>query len=222
MKKKSGNNIRLGIFVFFSLFLFTAGIYYIGSRQQFFGKSFRIHAMFKDIGGLQVGNNVRFSGINVGIVENIEQYNDSSVIVDMLIDKDTKKFIKKNAKAVISSDGLMGNKIVEITPGSGSKNEIANDDFIKTIQPVTLDDVLLKLKITTDNSAKITDNFTAITDNLRSGKGTVGMLLMDTAFATDLKVTLANIREGAGGFKKNMDAASKSFLLKGAIKRDKK
>jgi phospholipid/cholesterol/gamma-HCH transport system substrate-binding protein len=222
MEKRKGNNIRLGVFVSFSLFLLIAGIYFVGSRQQLFGSSFRIHAIFKDVGGLQVGNNIRFSGINVGIVEDIEQYNDSSVIVDMLIDKSTKKFIKKDAKAIIGSDGLMGNKIVEITPGTGKKPEIQNNDFIKTVLPISFDDVLLKLKITSDNSAKISENLSEITDNIREGKGTIGMLFMDTAFANNLQATLENIREGAGGFKKNMDAASKSFLLKGAFKKNKK
>jgi phospholipid/cholesterol/gamma-HCH transport system substrate-binding protein len=221
MKKNARNNIRLGIFVSTSLFLLIAGIYFIGSRQQLFGTTFRIQGIFKDISGLQVGNNVRFSGITVGTVENISQISDSSVRVEMLIDDDSRKFIKKNAIAIIGSDGLMGNKIIVISPVSGCKIAIQNNDLIQTAIPINIDDILLKLKITTENSASITGNLSVITDNVRQGKGTIGMLMMDTAFSEDLAVALKNIREGAGGFKQNMDKAGNSFLLKGHVREKK-
>src|SRR5690348_6320719 len=112
MKKTSGNTIRLGIFVSVGFAIFIAGIYFIGQRQQLFNKTFHISGTFSDISGLQIGNNVRFSGINVGVVEGIEQISDTSVRVDMQINEDTRAFIKKDAKAVIGSDGLMGNKII--------------------------------------------------------------------------------------------------------------
>ncbi len=218
MKKNARNNIRLGIFVSTSLFLLITGIYFIGSRQQLFGSTFTIRGIFKDISGLQVGNNVRFSGITVGIVENISQLNDTSVQVDMLIDANSRKFIKKDAKAIVGSDGLMGNKIIVISPGAASKMEIANNDLIQTAVPINMDDILLKLKITSDNSANITGNLSAISNNVREGKGTIGMLLMDTTFSKNLAGAVENIKAGAGGFKQNMDAAGKSFLLKGHIK----
>jgi phospholipid/cholesterol/gamma-HCH transport system substrate-binding protein len=222
MKKDKGSSIKLGLFVTIGLVLFIAGLYFIGQRQQLFNSSFRVIAMFKDIGGLQVGNNVRFSGITVGIVENIEQVSDTSVRVDMLIDSETQKFIKKDARAIIGSDGLMGNKIVQIIPGTTGQKMIQDNDVIKSEVPINMDDILVKLQATTDNSATITSNLAEITTNLKDGNGTIGMLLMDTVFAQNLKVTLDNIREGAGGFKQNMDAASKSILLRGKIKKDKK
>ena len=217
MKKEKGNSIRLGIFVTLGLALFIAGLYFIGQRKQLFNSSFRVTAVFKNISGLQVGNNVRFSGITVGIVENIEQISDTSVRVDMLIDSDTKKFMKKDSKAAIGSDGLMGNKIVQISPGTTGKKEIQNNDVIQSVVPIDIDDVVDKLQVTTENAATITSNLAEITTSLKEGKGTIGMLLMDTTFAQELKVTLDNVRAGAGGFKQNMDAASKSIFLRGKI-----
>ena len=222
MKKHAKNNLRLGIFVSVALFLLIAGLYFIGSRQQLFGSTFRLRGIFKDISGLQVGNNVRFSGLTVGTVEDITQVNDSSVMVEMLIDADSRKFIKKDAKAIIGSDGLMGNKIVVISPGTGNKQVIQNNDIIQTAVPINMDDILSKLKITSDNAANITSNLSSISDNIREGKGTIGMLLMDTTFSNDLAAAMKNIRAGAGGFKQNMDAASKSFLLRGHIRNQKK
>lgn len=222
MKQQTGNSIKLGIFVTIGVALFAAGIFFIGQRQQFFGSTFRVKGIFRDISGLQVGNNVRFAGINVGIVEEIEQISDTTVRVDMLIESKTQKFIKKNAKVIIGSDGLMGNKLILISPGSGIAKQIANNDYLETARPVSLDDILIKLKTTSDNAAEITDGLSAIIGNIRSGNGTIGKLFMDTAFAEDLALALSNIKQGAGGFKQNMTAASHNFFLKGYLKKETK
>ncbi len=221
MENDKGSKLKLGIFVSLSIALFIAGIYLIGERQQLFSSTFHVSGVFKDISGLQIGNNVRFSGINVGVIENIEQITDTTVKVDMQIDENSRKFIKKNANAIIGSDGLMGNKIVIITPGSTSKIEIANDDYIKTAQAVSMDDILLKLKTTVDNAASITGNLSEVMENIKQGKGTVGKLLMDSTMANDVSAALVNIKQGAGGFKQNMNAASKNVLLRGYFKKKK-
>ncbi|CAN5732103.1 hypothetical protein BH11BAC7_BH11BAC7_31770 [soil metagenome] len=222
MKKEKGNSIKLGLFVTIGLVLFIAALYFVGQRKQLFNSSFRVTAMFNNISGLQVGNNVRFSGITVGIVENIEQVSDTSVRVDMLIDSESQKFIKKDAKAIIGSDGLMGNKIVQIVPGTSGQKMIQDNDMIKSEVPIDMDDLMAQLAVTTENAATITSNLADITTNLRDGKGTIGMLLMDTVFAQTLQVTLENIRAGAGGFKQNMDAAGQSIFLRGKINKKEK
>ena len=221
MKKPTGSKMRLGIFVSASVTLFIVGIYFIGQRQQLFNSTFHVSGIFKDIGGLQVGNNVRFSGINVGVVGDIQQITDSTVKVDMVINEHTRKFIKKNAKAIIGSDGLMGSKIVSVIPGVPGAQKLANNDVIETTIPVSMDDILLKVKETADNAADLTGDLSAIVKNIRGGKGTIGKLFMDTSFAQNIDKTLINLKQGTGGFKQNMDAASHNFLLRGYLKKKK-
>lgn len=221
MQNTLKTNLRLGIFVSIGLLLFIIGIYAIGQRQQLFGSTFRVSGIFKDINGLQIGNNVRFSGLTVGIIEDIEQITDTSVRVDMVINENSRKFIKKNAKAFIGSEGLMGNKIVLIVPVFGCKDVIAHNDVLETARQVNIDDILIKLKVTSDNAATITDDMAAIFHNIRRGKGTVGKLFMDSVFAQNLDKSLVNIKDGTGGFKKNMDAASHNVLLRGFFKKKK-
>lgn len=213
MKKKSSNKIKLGIFVSIGIFLFIIAIYYIGKKQQLFNNTFRISGIFKDVRGLQVGNNVRFSGINIGIIDNIEIITDTTVKVDLMINENTRKFIRKNAHAIIGSDGLMGNKILIILPGPPGQKVIENNNYIATSLPVSMDDILIKLKVTGDNAATITGDLAAIMTNIRSGKGTVGKLFMDSTFAENLDKTVVNLKQGAGGFSQNMEAAKHSFLL---------
>jgi phospholipid/cholesterol/gamma-HCH transport system substrate-binding protein len=222
MKKTKGNKIKLGVFVTVTVALLVAGIYFIGQKQQLFNRTFQVSGVFKDISGLQVGNNVRFSGINVGIVQDIEQVTDSTVKVDMQVDERTRKFIKKNAKAVIGSDGLMGNKIVVIVAGVPGMQELANNDVIATVQPVNVDEILLNLKVTSNNMADITYDLAGIMKNIHDGKGTIGELFMDSSMAKNVNQAFVNIKQGAGGFKNNMDAAGHSFLLRGFLKKKDK
>ena len=221
MKNEKGHTIKLGLFVFISIALFTTAIFIIGQRQRLFSKTFQISGMFSDISGLQVGNHVRFAGINVGVVENIYQVTDSVVKVDMLINENAKKFIKKNATALIGSDGLMGSKIVLISPGPPGKPMINNNDYIATSKAVNIDAILVNLKTTSDNAASITGNLSDIMINVRDGKGAIGKLLMDSTFAVTVEQALINIKKGAGGFKENMDAAGHNILLRGFFKKNK-
>jgi phospholipid/cholesterol/gamma-HCH transport system substrate-binding protein len=222
MKKTTANKARLGIFVFASLILFILAIYYVGERQQLFSGTFHISGTFKDISGLQVGNNVRFSGINVGIVKDIEQITDSTVRVDMQIENGTQKFIKTNAKAIIGSDGLMGSKLIIIVAGPFGFGVIADNAEIGTEQAVSMENIMENLELTTRNAGMITSDLAVIIENMRNGKGAIGRLLMDSTMGENIGQTIINIREGTGGFKQNMDAASHNVLLRGYLKKKKK
>ncbi|HWY13104.1 MAG TPA: MlaD family protein [Bacteroidia bacterium] len=219
MQNKASNKIKLTLFVFIAGVLFAAGIYFIGEKQQMFNKTFKVSGIFKDVDGLKVGNNVRFSGINVGTIDDIKQITDTNVKVDMQINEDARKFIKKDARAVVGSDGLMGDKIVTIIPGTVCKEILSDNDVLKTSKAMNTDDILFKLKVTSDNAADLSGNLSSIMKNIVDGKGTAGKLLMDTAFAQNIDQALVNLKEGIGGFKRNMDAAGKSVLLRGPMRR---
>ena len=139
--------------------------------------------------------------------------------VDIQIEEHARKFIKKSAKAIIGSDGFMGNKIMLIIPGTPGEKELSNNDIIETTRPVSLDDILLKVKVTSDNMADITDNLSDIIENIHEGKGTIGKLFLDSAMAQNVGQAMVNIKQGAGGFKQNMNAASHRFLLRGFLKK---
>jgi phospholipid/cholesterol/gamma-HCH transport system substrate-binding protein len=208
MKKATSSKIKLGMFVTLGMAVFIAGIYFIGEGQQLFRSTFRISGVFKDVAGLQPGNNVRFSGINVGVVDNISIVSDSSVRVEILIDEDTRKFIKKDAVATIGSEGLMGNKILIITPGSGGEKIIENNDVIVTSLPLNLDDVFASLKTTIDNTSNITGDLAKITENIQSGRGTIGKLLMDKSLRQNFDSTVENLKEGTAEFHRLMVKAN--------------
>lgn len=190
MKPEISEKIKMGIFISIGLALFFAGIYYIGMRQQMFTGTFHISAVFNDVSGIQAGNNVRLSGVNIGTIENIKIISKSSVRVTMTIDESERKFITKDAEADITTEGLMGNKILVIIPGTGELKEIENNDVIAAAEPVKIDDILTQFKKTGDNSAHLTGDLVDIVGNIHSGKGTLGKLLMD---GTYLKIPVENV-----------------------------
>ena len=215
MKKDAGSTIKLGVFISLGVAVLILGIYFIGEKQQIFKKTFRVSGVFRDVAGLQEGNNVRFSGINVGTVDNIRIASDSSVRVEILIGEGTRQFIKKDAVASIGSEGLMGNKILVITPGTGGQAEIENNDSVGTVQPINLDDLFTSLKTTIDNTNDITNDLARITGNIQAGKGTIGRLLMNQSVAQKFDSILVNLKDGSSDFKKLTEKAKKSWLLWG-------
>jgi phospholipid/cholesterol/gamma-HCH transport system substrate-binding protein len=215
MKKDAGSTIKLGVFISLGVAVLILGIYFIGEKQQIFKRTFRVSGVFRDVAGLQEGNNVRFSGINVGTVDNIRIVSDSSVRVEILIGEGIRQFIKKDALASIGSEGLMGNKVLVVTPGTGGQKEIENNDSIGTVQPINLDDLFTSLKTTVDNTNDITSDLAKITGNIQAGKGTIGRLLMNQAVAQKFDSILVNLKDGSSDFKKLTEKAKKSWLLWG-------
>jgi phospholipid/cholesterol/gamma-HCH transport system substrate-binding protein len=213
MVKDTGNKIKLGMFISLGIAVFILGIYFIGERQQLFRGTFRVSGVFKDVAGLQAGDNVRLSGINVGTVENISLISDTSAKVEILVDEGIRKFIKKDACVSIGSDGLMGNKILIIIPGTGGERQIENNDSLQTVQPINMDEIMASLKSTIDNTSHITNDLSKVTKSIESGQGTIGRLLMDPSLAQNFDSTFVNLKDGTAGLKLLMNKARTSWLL---------
>ena len=190
MEKTTSQKIRLGFFVISGLIIFIVAIYFIGDKQKMFGQTNHLKAIFNNVNGLQLGNNVRYSGVNAGTVRTINMINDSVIEVEMLIDKSIFSHIKKDAIAIIGSDGLVGNMIINIVPGKGNKAAVEHGDQITTVKRVQTDDLLSTLDVTNKNAAILTADLLKITKEIIEGKGTVGLLINDTVIAQDLKQTM--------------------------------
>lgn len=194
MKKSDTQKIRLGLFVIVATLLLIVVLYFVGNKQNLFGKNFRISAVFNNVNGLQLGNNVRYSGINVGTVKSIVMLNDTSICVDMVIEHKILKHIKKNAIAAIGSDGLVGSMVINIVPNNTNAANLAPGDTIKSFTKISTSDMLTTLNTTNENAAILTADLLKITKAINDGKGTLGMLITDTEMASNLKKTSKNLK----------------------------
>ena len=199
MESEAPQKIRLGLFVIIGLLLFLVTIYLIGSEQSMFGTTSNIKAIFKDANGLQLGNNVRYSGINAGTVKEIEMINDTTINITMRIDEAIFKNIRKNAVATISSDGLVGNMIVSIVPGKASAASVVDNDIIATKNKMSVDAMLATLNKTNLNAALLSVDLLKISNEILKGKGAIGTMISDTVIANDLKGTMKNLNKTTKG-----------------------
>lgn len=197
MAKTSMEKIKLGVFVFIGTALLVVAAYLIGNRQSMFGETFTISAVFKNANGLQKGNNVRFSGINVGTVRNMEMVNDTTIRVYMVIEKNMQPHIKKNAVATIGSDGLVGSMILNIIPGKGTASIILEGDELQSYSRIATQDMLSTLNTTNENAAILTSDLLKVTQAMTKGKGTLGRLLNDTLMASNLTNTINNLNDAS-------------------------
>jgi phospholipid/cholesterol/gamma-HCH transport system substrate-binding protein len=164
-----------------------------------FSKTEVLKSTFDNVSGLQVGNNVRYSGINVGTVQEIEMIDDSNIMVEMKIDKKSFEYIKKDALASIGSDGLVGNMVVNIVPGKGNSIPVSAGDIITSVKKIRTDDMINTLSETNANAAILTADLLKITREISNGQGTIGLLLNDKEMAKDLKESIQYLKTASKG-----------------------
>ena len=227
MEKTSLDKLRLGIFVILGTALLVFAAYVIGNRQNMFGNTFTIHAVFKNVNGLEKGNNVRYSGIGVGTVKDIVMENDSTIDVVMVIQDNMLKHIKNDAIATIGSDGLVGSMIVNIVPGSGMGAMIKSGDEIVSYSRIGAEDMMSTLNVTSENAALLTADLLKVTAALTKGKGTLGRLLNDTLMAQNLEQTILNLKLASANANNTLkevnrfvDAANSENSVVGVLLRD--
>ncbi|MGD0709625.1 MAG: MlaD family protein [Bacteroidales bacterium] len=214
--------LRLGMFIAGGIILFVIAIFFIGKQKNLFSPVFKLTTTFYNVSGLQVGSNVRFSGINIGTVDNIVIINDSTVQVDMLIRKDIRQFIKTDCQAGIGSSGVIGDRILIITQGSTEAQLAKDGQHITSKEPVETDAIMKSLKGTVDNTEIISKQLAEIMVKVNSGNGTLGRLIQDSTIAENINQTIVNLKQSSKGLDENMEAAKHNFLLKGFYNKKKK
>ena len=193
MDKAIRKNILLGLFIITGIVLFIIGIFLIGSKNELFKKTFTITAKFTNATGLKAGSNIRFNGVKVGIVKSVALISDTVVQVDMLIEESKHGFITNAAIASIASDGLMGDKIVNIVTGKNGGEPLHNGELIKSHNPMVTDQILQTLSTTNENVKVISENLKKLTSDLNSEDGTIQELYKDKGMALNLKNSFSNL-----------------------------
>ena len=205
MQHSKESNLKTGGIVVTFVIVILFGVYFIGKNQKLFNDTFRLCAVFPDMGGLQIGDKVRFDGINIGEIEGVNLLSDTSVMVYFLIDEDKHKFIKKRSTAMITSEGLMGSKTLSILPADFANPPVNPDDTLVSVKPISVDDILVNIQSTANNAKLIAENFSAITGKMDKGKGMVGKLMHDKKFSKNLDTAVFNfkhVKEDLGGDEK--------------------
>ncbi len=223
---KSTNNKRaiiVGIFIFLGLAIFIIAVLTLGSQHKTFEKSISISATFDDVNGLQKGNNIWFSGVKIGTVKKISLSGNAKVVVTMNVEEHSHKFIRKDAKAKISSDGLIGNKIVVIYGGSLQSPEVETGDVLGIEKLAGTEEMMSTLAKNNDNVLEITNGFKVISKRLVDGQGTIGKLMTDETMVNNLNATTVTLKRASLNLEKlsvNVAAYTAKLGAKGSLAND--
>ena len=194
MKTKKIHNVQLGLFVLAGLVFLIFLLYMMSRNRNMLGSTFTIKAVVSNVNGLVPGNNVRFKGIDVGTVKSIDIHNDTAIYVNMVIDSKMQRFIKQNAIVSIGTDGLMGNKLININSISTLSEPVREGSVLFSLRPIETDEMLRTLNTTNNNIERITDNLKQISVKLNNSNS-LWNLLSDTIITQDLKKTVVNFRD---------------------------
>jgi phospholipid/cholesterol/gamma-HCH transport system substrate-binding protein len=190
--------IITGIFVLLGIAIMITGVLTLGGQKKTFVRALHVTAVFKDVNGLSQGNNVWFSGVKVGTIKHISFAPDAGVIVDMNVEDKVRRFIARDAKAKIGTDGLIGNKIVVIYGGSPTAPRIEDHGRLTVEAAFNTEDAIAMLQANNRNLLSITSDFKTITERLANGQGSLGKLLNNETMYNDLVTTMNSLKRASG------------------------
>jgi phospholipid/cholesterol/gamma-HCH transport system substrate-binding protein len=230
MKITPEQKTKIGIFTAVGLAVLVFAVFFIGNQKSLFSSTIKLTGIFNNVNGLQIGNNVRFAGINVGVVDDIEIQNDTAVRVTLSIERDVQKFIKKDSKMNIGSDGLMGDKLMVISPGGATTTEMVKDgQQIGAVNPMDVDKIITKVTKMADDAGSLINSLSQIVGKVNNGQGSIGRLLNDNQMADQIQTTVVqanktmkNVRATSATLNEDLKAAQSNFLLKGYFNKKKK
>jgi phospholipid/cholesterol/gamma-HCH transport system substrate-binding protein len=226
---------RLGAFIFGTLAILAAGVFIIGSKEYLFHSTYQLKAQFDNVAGLAAGADVQVGGVHSGTVHSIALPHKpgEQVTVLMDLDKSTREIIKHDSVASIETTGVLGNQYVAISFGSAGQPEVKDGEVIESEPPMVMGDMLKKAngildssQLAIQNTTEATAHLKAISAKIDSGQGTVGALVNDKQFYSNLEQTTTTLHEtmiqaqtGVTDFQENMEALKHNFFLSGYFKK---
>jgi len=218
--KENRRAIMVGLFLALGLIIFMVGVFTLGGQSKTFSKRIRISAVFDDVEGLKVGNNVWFSGVIVGTIADIRFVGTSQVLVKMSIVQSSQPYIHENAGVRISSDGLIGNKIIVIDGGSPQAPIIQDGARLLAAKMLSTDDILKTFQQNNENLLAITGDFKLLSRKILQGKGTVGTLMADSMMAVELRNSMHNLQtatQSAANLAQQLNTFGNKINTKGGL-----
>lgn len=190
-------SIIVGLFVLIGVIILLAGIFVIGGQQNVFGGAVKVSAVFDNAAGLKKGGNVWFSGVKVGTIREVNFTPDSKIEIVMVINDESKEYVRKDAAAVISSEGFIGNKMIVIEGGTSDIPFVEDGDQLRSKEGNDTDAMMATLQVNNENLVAITNDVKELSERVRRGEGTVGAFFTDSLMAENMKAMMANLSQAA-------------------------
>jgi len=195
-KREVAVKLRVGIFVLVALLTFLGAVYALGARARLFEARYTIHAEFTEVGGLVEGATVRLAGVQIGRVSAVDlpPHPGGKVRVDLTIARRFADRIRKNSVARIETQGLLGDRIVEITVGDASAPAVAPGEVLVSRDPADFGRIMASGAETAKNVAALADALRETADQINKSK------MIESAAATVNKLgrVVDQVEQGRG------------------------
>jgi phospholipid/cholesterol/gamma-HCH transport system substrate-binding protein len=215
------NAFRVGAFVVASLLILAAGIFSVGGKSSLLHRSYSLRAEFSNVAGLNEGAEVRVGGIRQGSVRRmiLPKSPKGKVTVVLDLDSGTRQLVKRDSVAAINSEGLLGDKYVEVSFGSEEAPSPKDGDTIPSENPRDISDLVKSAGVLLDSTNDTMRNVQSISSKIDQGQGTIGALINDRHLYEGVRTATAKAADGAASFTDDMDALKHNFLLRGFFKK---
>lgn len=192
---------RVGVILFASFILLAGALLFIGGTKGFFVRRTSYFARFPNSQGLLTGNQVRLAGVVVGAVRDIEvpraPGQDLTVLFD--IERKYQHLVKTDSRAEIKTIGLLGDKYLEVTPGSPDKPDLEPDHEIIAFRGAELDKILAGSGDLVDNVVAISKSLKNILGRTEKGEGLLGEITSESKNGAELSKSLRQTLDNLNG-----------------------
>ena len=207
--------IGIGIFVVVGTLLFATAVFLIGNQHNVFSKHIELFTEVKNLNGLTKGATIRVAGFDAGEVADIgiPESPAAGFRLRLRITDQVRGLIRTDSVATIATEGVVGDQVLLIGPGSSTAAEAAPYSTLPSKETSDISDLVQKstalvtsagdtIKVVADKLTNALDAVTTTVNNaddlvvgLQQGRGAVGMLLRDEKTAADIRTTIANVRD---------------------------
>lgn len=200
------SQVRVGVVIVIAILVVIFSIFSVGKLLNLFAKRYTIVTLVESAAGLPKGAPVTLAGQRVGQVQGIDfipmgqKPGKSNIRVSMAIAREVASQIRADSRAMMRSQGLLGDKYIDISPGSLRAPALQPGDTVVMEVPTDFDVLLAHAGQTLDTARAMVSDMRAMTRRIASGQGTLGKLVTDDAAYTNMVATMSELRTTLAGF----------------------
>lgn len=204
-KNSKYSKLKVGITVIIGLLIFFLFIFLVGSEGNYFSSTYHLNILMNDTQGLTEGGSVSLGGLKIGHIDKIEftsVNNQNLVKLRLAILEKYSSQITINSYAKISTLGLLGDKLINLSLGNPSEKPLSEGEYLPVRESVSFESITQKIEPAIENINRIFENLKAITDTISQGKGSIGELVFNSSAADRLNSSLVNLESFSSSLNK--------------------